>query len=64
MLSPVLSKHKLSYILTWRNANIEQFFTPYPDQISADDFKAFYDSGGAIFQDRLTPLAVYGKILK
>jgi mannan endo-1,4-beta-mannosidase len=63
-LLPVISKHKTSYMLTWRNANIEQFFTPYPDQISADDFQAFYDSGEVIFQDRLTPLAVYGKILR
>ena len=64
VLSPVLSKHKISYVLTWRNANIEQFFTPYPGQKSAEDFKEFYDSDEAIFQDRLTPLAVYGKILK
>ncbi|HTK18798.1 MAG TPA: glycosyl hydrolase, partial [Mucilaginibacter sp.] len=62
-LLPVISKYKTSYVLLWRNANTHHFYAPYPGQLSADDFKLFYDSPTAMFQNRLTPLAVYGKLM-
>jgi len=64
VLLPIISKYKTSYVLIWRNAGMEQYYAPYPGQESADDFKKFSESDHAIFQNRLTPLAVYGKPLK
>ena len=52
-LLPALSKHKLAYVVVWRNAwNKEgHFYAPYPGQISADDFKRFADNPRTIFAD-------------
>jgi mannan endo-1,4-beta-mannosidase len=61
VLLPVISKHKTSYMLIWRNAGIKQYYAPYPGQTSAADFKTFSESNSLIFQNKLTPLEVYGK---
>jgi len=63
-LLPIISKHNISYVLLWRNAGLEQYYAPYPGQQSADDFKQFSEDRHLIFQDRLTPLAVYGRLLR
>lgn len=61
-LLPELSKYdRLSYVLTWRNANQNHFFAPYPGQKSAADFVRFTSSPKVIMQNRLTPLAIYSK---
>ncbi len=60
VLLPILAKHKISYVMVWRNAGPEQYFAPYPGQQSADDFRKFSESDRLIFQNRLTPLGVYG----
>ena len=60
-LLPLLSTYsKISYLLIWRNNGPEHYYVPYPGQTSAADFTAFYKSNSVMFQDRLTPLAVYG----
>ena len=61
ILLPVITKHKPSYVLAWRNADIKQYFTPYAGQSSAGDFKKFSSSHTLIFQDKLTDIEVYGK---
>lgn len=63
-LLPVLSKYNTSYVLLWRNANTHHFYAPYPGQVSADDFRQFYINPQIMFQKRLTPLAVYGKLME
>jgi mannan endo-1,4-beta-mannosidase len=63
ILLPILSKYKTSYVLLWRNANTHHFYVPYPGQSSAGDFKRFSNSSHTMFQNRLTPLAVYGKYM-
>ncbi len=63
VLLPVIAKHKISYVLAWRNAGKEQYYAPYSGQESAADFKRFFNDKNMIFQDRLTPLGVYGKLL-
>ncbi|MGZ3814171.1 MAG: glycoside hydrolase family 26 protein [Mucilaginibacter sp.] len=63
VLLPILSKYKTSYVLLWRNANTHHFYAAYPGQRSADDFKQFSASEKTMFQKRLTPLAVYGKLM-
>jgi mannan endo-1,4-beta-mannosidase len=62
-LLPTLKKYKTSYVLLWRNANTHHFYAPYPGQGSADSFNEFSASPEIIFQKRLTPLAVYGRLM-
>ncbi|BAU55483.1 glycoside hydrolase family 26 protein [Mucilaginibacter gotjawali] len=62
VLLPVISKYKTSYVLIWRNAGTEQYYAPYPGQQSAEDFKKFSEDSHLIFQNRLTPLSVYGEV--
>lgn len=62
VLLPIISKYKTSYVLIWRNAGTEQYYAPYPGQASAEDFKKFSEDGHLIFQNRLTPLSVYGEV--
>ena len=64
ILLPTLIKHKTSFVLVWRNAGTEQFFAPYPGQKSAEDFKLFFASPHTMFQNRITPLAVYGRLVE
>ncbi len=61
VLTPILSlNNKVSYVMLWRNHGADHYFTPYPGQVSAADFKDFYKNSNVMFQDRLTPMAVYG----
>ncbi|WP_345953057.1 glycosyl hydrolase [Mucilaginibacter sp. PAMB04168] len=60
-LGPILSQNnKISYLLIWRNNGPEHYYAPYPGQVSAPDFKQFYQSNYIMFQDKLTPLEIYG----
>jgi mannan endo-1,4-beta-mannosidase len=64
IILPELKKYSnTSFMLVWRNAGLEQYYAPYPGQVSADDFKHFFDDKHTLFQNRLTPLAVYGKYI-
>jgi mannan endo-1,4-beta-mannosidase len=63
-LLPVISAHQLSYLLVWRNAGPAQYYAPYIGQASAADFKKFSEDEHLIFQNKLTPLKVYGKDLE
>ena len=58
-LLPTLSKYNLSYVLVWRNGRPDHYYAPYPGQLSAEDFKQFYNSPRVLFQDRLSPLNIY-----
>lgn len=60
-LLPVLSKHKTSYVMAWRNGNAHHFYVPYAGQVSAGDFKLFSTRQNVFFQNRITPLGLYGK---
>ena len=64
VLLPELQKYpKTSFVLVWRNWKPEHCYAPYPGQVSADDFKKFSQDDNTMFQNRLTPLAVYGKYI-
>jgi len=64
VLLPELQKYsKTSFVLVWRNDGLGQYYAPYPGQKSADDFKQFSTDDHTLFQNRLTPLAVYGKYI-
>jgi len=64
ILLPELKKYpKTSFVLVWRNWKKEHHYAPYPGDISAGDFKKFAKDNSTIFQNSLTPLAVYGKYI-
>lgn len=64
VLQPELQKnYRTSYVLAWRNGRTDHYYVPYPGQASEEDFKKFFNSQSNIFQNRLTPLAVYGKYI-
>jgi len=63
LLTEIKKYSNTSFVLVWRNAGMEQYFAPYPGQLSADDFKHFSEDEHTLFQNRLTPLAVYGKYI-
>lgn len=55
--------YRTSYVLAWRNGRTDHYYVPYAGQASEQDFKIFFNSQSNIFQNRLTPLAVYGKYI-
>lgn len=59
-LLPAVSGHKISYLMLWRNADTGQYYTPYPGEHSAADFREFSKNPGLIFQDKLSPEKTYG----
>jgi len=61
VLLPAIASHKISYVMAWRNDNVNHYYAPYPGQLSADDFVKFFNNGQTMFQNRLGPLSVYGK---
>jgi mannan endo-1,4-beta-mannosidase len=61
VLLKTIAKHKVSYVMAWRNGNEHHYYVPYSGQTSADDFIKFYNSPQTIFQNRITPLGIYGK---
>ncbi len=61
VLLPTLAKHKISYVMAWRNGRPDHYFVPYPGQVSEQDFKKFYADPRMIFENRLARLGVYGR---
>ncbi|AYL94100.1 glycoside hydrolase family 26 protein [Mucilaginibacter celer] len=61
VLLPTLKKHKVSYVMAWRNGNEHHYYVPFPGQQSAVDFVRFFNNPNVIFQNRITPLGVYGQ---
>lgn len=50
-LVPAIGEHPIAYVLTWRNAHdkVGHFYAPYPGQVSAEDFVAFYNLPHTLF---------------
>ncbi len=50
-LLPIVERHQAAYLLVWRNARekVGHYYGPYPDEPSAEDFKAFYASPKTLF---------------
>lgn len=61
---PVLSKHRISYALGWRNAGLKsggefEYYVPYKGQLSAPDFVKFYKAGNTLFQKDVAKEKIY-----
>lgn len=64
-----LEKHKISYVLAWRNAGLKQdgsmeYYIPFPGEYSEADFIKFYKHPKMLFQHKTDRLKLYGKYLK
>lgn len=65
VLNKMLSKHKASYVLLWRNAgwlpskNKYHYFVPDKGHASAADFIRFYQQDNIIFGDKLKEEHIY-----
>lgn len=64
-LLPVLQKHRLSYVLVWRNAGLMEetgkmhYYAPYPGQVSAVDFIKFSKENRMIFETKIKQANIY-----
>lgn len=64
-LLPVLQKHRLSYVLVWRNAGRMKdtgkmhYYAPYPGQVSAADFIKFSKDERMIFETKMRQANIY-----
>ena len=63
-LLPSIAGYQLSYALVWRNGRPDHYYAPYPGQVSATDFKQFYQQKAILFEDKLGPLRIYAALLK
>jgi hypothetical protein len=59
-----LGKHKISYVLAWRNAGQKpsgenEYYLPYKGQQSEKDFIKFYNKPNTLFQKDVTKLSLY-----
>lgn len=63
VLAPSLAKHRISYVLVWRNADAStghmHYYAPYPGEISAPDFVQFYQMGNTLFEKDVAKLKLY-----
>jgi Glycosyl hydrolase family 26 len=56
---PAISSHQIVYALAWRNADMKQYFAPYPGSASADDFKNMSASGKVLFESGIKSKNIY-----
>ena len=65
-LWPALSRHRVSYVLVWRNHGQQanghmHYYAPYKGQASAADFKTFHDLPGTLFEKDVAKENLYNK---
>ena len=60
----VLQKHRISYVLGWRNAGAKpggsmEYYVPYKGNSAEADFKAFYKADRTLFQKDISKEKIY-----
>jgi hypothetical protein len=63
-LLPAVSKHKISYVLGWRNAGKKpsgefEYYVPYTGHVTNEDFIRFYKATNTLFQQDITKEKLY-----
>ena len=63
-LLKALHGHKIAYALAWRNAGDKpdgsnEYYAPYPGQLSAADFVRFYQDGSTFFEKDAAKMRLY-----
>jgi mannan endo-1,4-beta-mannosidase len=61
VLLKAIQDTKIAYVLVWRNGNRNHYFAPYPQQMSAENFKLFVQSPKVLLNQKLAKLKVYQK---
>ena len=61
VLLPIVNDANLSYVLLWRNGRPDHYYVPYPGQVSAADFKVFYQNPKVLFEKELAKENIYTK---
>jgi Glycosyl hydrolase family 26 len=56
---PAVASHQIVYALAWRNADIKQFYVPYPGSSSAADFKIISFPGKILFESGIKSKKIY-----
>jgi mannan endo-1,4-beta-mannosidase len=59
-LMAIVSQYPISYMMLWRNGNPGHYYAPFPGQTSEADFRQMFNSYQTMFQNRITPLSIYG----
>ena len=54
VLQPIVENYSVSYLLPWRNY-YKEYFAPDVDQVSAADFKKFYEAQKSLFLKDIQP---------
>jgi mannan endo-1,4-beta-mannosidase len=57
VLSPLMGSNCVM-VVAWRNEKTSHAFGPYPSDISADDFKTFYNEKYTLFEKDLPPMYI------
>jgi len=56
---PAIESHQIVYALAWRNADVKQFYVPYPGSSSAPDFKKISFPGKILFEYGIKSKNIY-----
>ena len=56
---PAVASHQIVYALAWRNADIKQYYLPWPGAASANDFKKMFGSGKILFESGIKSKNIY-----
>jgi Glycosyl hydrolase family 26 len=56
---PAVASHKVVYALAWRNADMKQYFVPFPGSSSANDFKNMSAGGKILFESGIKTKNIY-----
>ncbi len=59
VLMPIVQDAGLSYVLVWRNGRPDHYYAPYPNQISAENFKEFARNSGILLEKRTKEANLY-----
>lgn len=61
-LLPVIQDAGLSYVMVWRNARLNHFYAPYPEHVSAKNFKLFAANPKILFQTKTAAENIYAPV--
>lgn len=54
-----VKEYKLAYAMAWRNSGTTEYYVPYEEQQSSEDFRVLYRSRVAIFSNEVKQMRMY-----
>ncbi|RDC61469.1 glycoside hydrolase family 26 protein [Adhaeribacter pallidiroseus] len=61
-LLPIIQDAGLSYVMVWRNARLNHFYAPYPEHVSARNFKLFATNPKVLLQTKTAAENLYAPV--